>query len=97
MSVCRAEIDDRGNFLDGISWEELQRLKNQCGFADKDAVEIFPRHYDAVNVANMRHLWIMDDPVSFAWRSTQHQQSNNGAVNGNLTPNQNHELSPRRF
>jgi len=35
---------------------------------DADAIEIFPADMDVVNVANMRHLWVMAEPVEFAWR-----------------------------
>lgn len=67
LSVCRTSIS--GNrWKDGITWEELQRIKSECGYGDTDAVEVFPANDDVVNVANMRHLWVMDVPVSFAWR-----------------------------
>lgn len=67
ISACRTELDSEGYWKDGISWEELQRIKNECGFADKCAVEIYPPEADVVNVANMRHLWIYEPP--FMWRS----------------------------
>lgn len=70
LSICRTSIS--GNrWKDGIAWEELQRIKNECGYGDVDAVEIYPADSDVVNVANMRHLWVMDAPVSFAWRKTK--------------------------
>ena len=36
--------------------------------ADFDALELYPVNSDVVNVANLRHLWVMRDLVSFAWR-----------------------------
>lgn len=55
---------------EGISWEELQQLKREAGYGDCDAMEIFPRDIDVVNVANMRHLWVRTQGfISFAWRS----------------------------
>jgi hypothetical protein len=70
LSVCRTKLD--GNrWQDGIAWEELQEIKADVGYADFDAVEVFPRQSDVVNVANMRHLWVMPDPVPFAWRKSQ--------------------------
>lgn len=67
MTVCRTEqAGDR--FKDGITWDDLQRLKDECGRGDFDALELYPRNRDLVNVANMRHLWIMAEPVSFGWR-----------------------------
>ncbi len=68
LSVCRTEIDDNGQWRADIGWEELQGIKDGCGFAGCDAVEVYPRARDVVNVANLRHLWIMRNPVSFAWR-----------------------------
>lgn len=49
---------------ESISWEELQRIKRECGFGDQAMVEIYPPESDVVNVANMRHLWLADIP----WR-----------------------------
>ena len=34
------------------------RIKTECGRGDLEAVEIFPRREDEVNVANLRHLWV---------------------------------------
>ena len=53
----------------GISWDELQRLKGECGYAFYDAVEVYPATEDVVNDANMRHLWVMDEKLTFAWRN----------------------------
>lgn len=67
LSVCRTKLNgDR--WEDGITWEELQAIKAEVGYAELDAVEIYPRSGDVVNVSNMRHLWVMPGPVSFAWR-----------------------------
>lgn len=71
LSVLRTMVDGAGEFQDGISWDELQAVKDGCGFADRDAVEVYPAAVDVVNVANMRHLWVLPEweRVSFAWRS----------------------------
>ncbi len=70
LSICRTSIS--GNrWKDGITWDELQRIKSEVGYGDVDAVEIYPADGDVVNVANMRHLWVMDAPVSFAWRKSK--------------------------
>jgi hypothetical protein len=67
LSVCRTTLaGDR--WRDGISWDELQRIKNECGYENADAVEVFPAEIDKVNVANMRHLWVMCERLPFAWR-----------------------------
>ncbi|EOG1815585.1 hypothetical protein ACK3RA_000943 [Enterobacter hormaechei] len=48
--------------------DALQEIKSAVGYGDRDAVEIYPRDSDVVNVANMRHLWITPEPIAFAWR-----------------------------
>lgn len=66
LSINRASVEaDR--FEDGISWNELQDLKRECGYGDFYAIEVFPRDRDIVNVANMRHLWILPEPLKIGW------------------------------
>jgi hypothetical protein len=70
MTVNRTVLEDWRNgpiWREGISWEEMQTLKRQAGFNDRWAVEVFPSDGDVVNVANMRHLWILDEPPSYGW------------------------------
>lgn len=68
LSVNRTALSgDR--WQEGITWDDLQRLKRECGYGDSDAVEVFPADDDVVNVANMRHLWILSRKISFAWRT----------------------------
>lgn len=68
LSICRTSIS--GNrWQDGISWDDLQSLKKQCGYGDHDAIEIYPSERDVVCVANMRHLWVMSAKIPFAWRN----------------------------
>lgn len=68
LSVSRTSI--RGDrWVDGITWDELQRVKSECGFGDVDAVEVYPADRDVVNVGNLRHLWMMTVPLPFAWRA----------------------------
>lgn len=70
LSVNRTDWDtDKQRFAEGISWDELQELKLQAGYGDFDAVEVFPRQPDVVNVANMRHLFVfLNERLPFAWR-----------------------------
>lgn len=69
LSICRTALHgDR--WQDGITWDELQTLKRECGYGDADAIEVFPSDADVINVANMRHLWVMAEPIVFAWRKT---------------------------
>lgn len=55
------------NWADGITWDQLMHVKRLVGYADMCAIEIYPLDQDIVNVANMRHLWVVDMP-DFAWK-----------------------------
>lgn len=68
ITVCRTRITGQ-TWQDGITWDDLQRLKRECGRGDKWAVEIFPAESETVNVANMRHLWVLDEMPAFAWHN----------------------------
>ena len=69
LSINRTSINLKGEWNADISWEELQAIKNAVGFADRTAVEIFPPESDVINVANMRHLWITEQSLSFGWKN----------------------------
>lgn len=71
LSINRTAITNDGEWVQGITWEELQRIKREAGYGDFDAVEVFPPESDVVNVANMRHLWILPaGTLAFAWRKS---------------------------
>jgi hypothetical protein len=67
LSINRAEINSEGGWKDGITWDELQRLKNEAGFGEVQAIEFYPPDADLVYDANIRHLWLMFEPLTFAW------------------------------
>lgn len=69
ISVNRTVIRGDGEWEDGITWDELQQLKAEAGYGDRWAVEVYPPDVDVVNVANIRHLWVVDQPP-FAWKRT---------------------------
>lgn len=68
LSICKTILRDDGQYDDKIPWEILQRLKSECGRGDKCAVEVYPPDSQIVNVANMRHLWILPEPPAFMWK-----------------------------
>lgn len=81
FSINRMQIDTgTGRWLEGITWEELQRVKSEIGFGDRDAVEIYPPDQDVVNVANMRHIWLLDHPLRFAWRNDERKAALFGLI-----------------
>lgn len=47
----------------GITWDELYQVKELCGFAECEAVEIYPERGRLVNYASMRHLWVFPPGV----------------------------------
>lgn len=69
ITVSRCEIMPDGKWRDGMTWDELQHVKNAIGFSKQIAVEIFPPIDCVVNVANMRHLWVFaaDKKLGFGW------------------------------
>lgn len=71
LSINRTSPGTNRTFKGEISWDDLQRLKNEAGFADKWAVECFPPDDCVVNVANMRHLWILDGEPGFGWHKKE--------------------------
>jgi len=70
LSVNRTKLNSMGDWEDGISWDDLQEIKNQCGYSDREAVEVYPVSVDVVNVANIRHLWVMPTPLAFVWKKS---------------------------
>lgn len=52
LSILRTSVKgDR--WTDGITWDDLQRLKFEAGYGDAWAVELFPADAEVVNVANI--------------------------------------------
>ena len=67
LTVSRTELGGDGRWVAEITWDELQRIKQECGFGNHYAIEVFPRDRDVVNVANMRHLWVLSTPLDIGW------------------------------
>lgn len=67
MSVNRTQIDSNGHWKDGITWDELQDIKLRVGYGDSFAVEAYPETLNVVNVAPMRHLFILPERPDWAW------------------------------
>lgn len=66
LSILRTSLHgDR--WADNIPWDGMQRLKAEAGFGEAWGVEVFPADREVVNVANIRHLWLLDAQPAFAW------------------------------
>lgn len=67
LSVNRTTVKPGGGWHENITWDDLQEIKRQIGMGDRSAVEVYPRDRDVVNVANLRHLWVLPEPLSIGW------------------------------
>jgi hypothetical protein len=69
LSVSRTSTDGE-RWVDGISWDDLQRIKNAVGYVNACAVEVFPPQRHLVNVAAMRHLWVLASTPDYVWKDS---------------------------
>jgi hypothetical protein len=67
LSVNRVTLGSDGRWDQNIPWDDLQRLKHQTGHGDWYAVEVYPPDRHVINVANMRHLWLLAEPLAIGW------------------------------
>lgn len=67
LSICRVTLKDDGKWEEDLTWEELMAVKSECGFRETYAVEVYPAVAEIVNVANMRHLWLLSTPLTIGW------------------------------
>lgn len=69
LTVNRTQLDRKsGSWREGVSWDALQLVKSQCGFGDWWAVEVYPPDAHVVDVAAMRHLWLLPGEPEFGWK-----------------------------
>ena len=54
---CRHLKVQRTDGKDGITWDQLQQIKDEYLGPDVAAVEFYPPATNVVNELNMRHLW----------------------------------------
>jgi len=68
LTVNRTMLAGDGRWEDGITWDELMTVKHEVGFGDRWCAEIYPPDDQAVDDANMRHLWLLDEAPDFGWK-----------------------------
>ena len=68
MTVNRTTLGMDGDWKGDITWDELQALKHWIGYGDLWAIEIYPPADSTVDVANMRHLWLLYEAPDFGWK-----------------------------
>lgn len=67
LSVNRTKlVGDR--WVGDITWDDLMQVKRECGLGDVHAIEFYPADDQVVDVANMRHLWLLDEPHPWMWQ-----------------------------
>jgi len=72
ISVNMTDINENGEWLEGISWDILQHIKTLLGYGEFEAVEVYPKDSDVVNIANIRHLFILkENELPFIWRKNK--------------------------
>jgi hypothetical protein len=74
ITVSRTAMQPNGRWAEGITWDDLQRIKRECGRADRWAVEVYPPDDDVVNDASMRHLWLLPKAPPYGWRRGDRRQ-----------------------
>lgn len=62
LTVNSLRRDPHGRWRDGITWDELQRVKDECLGPETWCVEVYPAESALVNENNQRHLWVLDGP-----------------------------------
>ena len=71
ITVNRTHKPNGRDWAEGVSWDDLMQVKREIGRADLWAVELYPPDQHIVNLANMRHLWLLDEPPAFGWRRSK--------------------------
>lgn len=67
VSINRTTKNSEGEWEDNLTWDEIQQIKTDIGAADLYAIEVYPRGRDVVNIANMRHIWLLPEPLNIGW------------------------------
>lgn len=68
LSILKIQRDSNTQtWTDGITWDELQEIKNTVGYENYCAVEVYPEKHNVVNVAAIRHLWVLPTRPDFVW------------------------------
>lgn len=68
LTVNRSNLNEAGEWEEGITWDQLQEIKDACGFGDWWGHELYPPQHKVVRVSNMRHLWLSREAPNFGWK-----------------------------
>lgn len=82
VTVNRSHMPNGIDWADGITWDELQAIKHDIGRGELWAVECYPPDDAVINVSNMRHLWLLDEPPAYGWNThSPATPADNGGTN----------------
>lgn len=68
LSINRVQLKGT-RWLDDLTWDELDAIKREIGYGNEWAIELYPADEHIVNVANMRHLWLLPGAPTIGWRT----------------------------
>ncbi len=71
LSICRTKLRPDGRWEDGLTWDEMNAIKEELGYGGWYGVEVFPPTADIQNLNNYRHLWLLPTalPIGFKKRN----------------------------
>jgi len=69
LSICRTKLRPDGRWEDGLTWDELNAIKQELGYGDWYGVEVFPPDAQIQNLNNYRHLWLLPEPLNIGFRN----------------------------
>lgn len=67
LSINRVKMGAKGRWHEDLTWDELHAIKQELGYGSWYGLEVYPCDKDVVNVASMRHLWLMPEPLPIGW------------------------------
>ncbi len=60
FSISRNEWNSKDRrYKDGLTWDEIMDIKREMGFGERTAIEYYPADSEVVNLANMRHVFLI--------------------------------------
>ena len=75
LSVNSTRRNPQGGWKDGITWDELWRIKNECLGSEVWCAEAYPAESCLVCDCNIRHLFVMDGRPEWAWDLRDRRES----------------------
>lgn len=65
LSISRNTWDSHTRrYTDGITWDEIMEIKRCCGFGERNAIEFYPPDSEVINIANVRHIWLLPNSLT---------------------------------